>query len=568
MAIFQSDAATVLKRLADKAYQHQPGARPAARALAAAEGLRARDVSWMLFRPDRSYRDAVAELLKRIGDAETVDVVIAECKGKPEAAVRAAAATLFSLGIAGDGAAPRRPRRPRARARRRRSCGGSSSTRRSRPRSSRCSGTSPRAGRVEERARLPRRAWPRPAADPKAVAPLAEAGPRPREGDAREGARCPRPATTRRGSVDLFVEQLAARRLLDPAAPRRRPDPRRRRPGRRVRRPPPAAHGLGRARPLARPSSRSCSACPTGATSSGATSSSRSRSPAGPATARSSRCAPSAPTSSSPRSSCCRDPDQEVRASAMLVATVVRGRADRAGHHRPAQGPRLVDPHHRRRDARPAQGPARRSRRSIEALADPETRWSAVEALGPHRRPARRPGPVAAAAGPRARGPHRGDPGPEPLRAPADARLRPQRGAAGPVPRRCAPAPSSSPGRWRRRSRRRSPTRTPCKQAALAAKSGAGRAEAQRAARGHAQQRAPPTSTSRSASRRCSASPPTSCAPRASRSRPSETEAMLREILTDAQWARLAEGAAARLLPLHPERRPLPRQRVRRPAGA
>jgi len=101
MAIFQSDAATVLKRLADKAYGSSQERDELLSRLRAAEGLRARDVSWMLFRPDRSYRDAVEELLKRIGDAETVDVVIAECKGKPEAAVRAAASTLFSLGLAG-----------------------------------------------------------------------------------------------------------------------------------------------------------------------------------------------------------------------------------------------------------------------------------------------------------------------------------------------------------------------------------------------------------------------------------------------------------------------------------
>jgi twitching motility protein PilT len=101
MAIFQSDARTVLKRLADKAYQTSQERDQLLAHLGSLEGLQARDVVWMLFRPDRAYRDAVVGLLKKIAQPETADVVIAECKGKPEAAIRAAAATLFQLGIPG-----------------------------------------------------------------------------------------------------------------------------------------------------------------------------------------------------------------------------------------------------------------------------------------------------------------------------------------------------------------------------------------------------------------------------------------------------------------------------------
>jgi twitching motility protein PilT len=101
MAIFQSDARVVLKRLADKAFQTSQERDQLLAQLAAAEGLRAKDVTWMLFRPDRAYRDAVVTVLKRVADPETVDAVIAECKGKPEAAVRAAAATLFAIGVPG-----------------------------------------------------------------------------------------------------------------------------------------------------------------------------------------------------------------------------------------------------------------------------------------------------------------------------------------------------------------------------------------------------------------------------------------------------------------------------------
>ena len=101
MAIFQSDARVVLKRLADKAYQTSQERDQLLAQLAAAEGLKAKDLAWMLFRPDRAYRDAVVPALKRLADPETADVVIAECKGKPEAAVRSAAAVLFGLGIPG-----------------------------------------------------------------------------------------------------------------------------------------------------------------------------------------------------------------------------------------------------------------------------------------------------------------------------------------------------------------------------------------------------------------------------------------------------------------------------------
>ena len=101
MAIFQSDAKALLKRLADKTYGTSQERDQLLAQLAQTEGLKARDVAWMLFRPDRAYREAVVGLLKKIADPETADVVIAQCEGKPEAAVRAAATTLFSLGIPG-----------------------------------------------------------------------------------------------------------------------------------------------------------------------------------------------------------------------------------------------------------------------------------------------------------------------------------------------------------------------------------------------------------------------------------------------------------------------------------
>ena len=71
MAIFQSDARTLLKRLADKSYRSSQERDQLLAQLATVEGLRARDVAWMLFRPDRAYREAVVGVLKRIADPET-----------------------------------------------------------------------------------------------------------------------------------------------------------------------------------------------------------------------------------------------------------------------------------------------------------------------------------------------------------------------------------------------------------------------------------------------------------------------------------------------------------------
>ncbi len=63
-----------------------------------ARGLKAKDVVWMLFRPDRALRDAGTKLLRQVPGEELVEVFLAECSGKSEAALRAAAGVLLSLG--------------------------------------------------------------------------------------------------------------------------------------------------------------------------------------------------------------------------------------------------------------------------------------------------------------------------------------------------------------------------------------------------------------------------------------------------------------------------------------
>ena len=69
--------------------------------LAASKDTRARDVVWMLFRPDRALRDGAAKILQRVRDPETLSVFLEEAKGKPDAPFRAAAAAVFALELPG-----------------------------------------------------------------------------------------------------------------------------------------------------------------------------------------------------------------------------------------------------------------------------------------------------------------------------------------------------------------------------------------------------------------------------------------------------------------------------------
>jgi twitching motility protein PilT len=101
MALFSSESKDTLKRLANKEFSTAEERDALLARLETLEELRARDVAWMLFRPDRAYRDAAAKLLQRMRDPETVMAFVAEAKGKPEAAFRAAAPILFSPPLPG-----------------------------------------------------------------------------------------------------------------------------------------------------------------------------------------------------------------------------------------------------------------------------------------------------------------------------------------------------------------------------------------------------------------------------------------------------------------------------------
>jgi twitching motility protein PilT len=99
MALFSSDIRDTVKQLANKEFNSNEERDELLARLVSADGVRARDVTWLLFRPDRTFRDTGAKILQKLHDPETLDFFLAETKGKPEAAMRAAAALLFTLGL-------------------------------------------------------------------------------------------------------------------------------------------------------------------------------------------------------------------------------------------------------------------------------------------------------------------------------------------------------------------------------------------------------------------------------------------------------------------------------------
>ena len=455
MAMFQSDARVTLKRLADKAYQTSQERDQLLAQLAEAEGLKAKDLVWMLFRPDRAYRDAVVGVLKRLADPETADAVIAECKGKPEAAVRSAAGTLFTLGIPGT---EQRLAELAVHGK-----GETQEIVRRLLLDAPVSGALvpvlwhlAAAGRVEDRVAFLTRLASAPI-DPKAL-PRWHRLARDPEKAVREKVLAVLAQHDAGGSVDLFVEQLAlvdysTQQVLVEALTR-------------------AAAGQGAA--------FADRILPLMAAGEAGTRSVVlkillgmpdrrevvrryivfSKTLAGWARDRALESMRAFGNDLlEPTIELLSDPDQEVRASAMLVAQSFED-----PRIVPATIGLLKDPDWWIRITAaetpgPPEGPARGPAPRRGALR-PRDALERGRGARPDRRPAGGARPLGAAPGPRPRGADRGHPGAQPLRAPADARLRAQRGEAGPLPRRPRAGPSRSPARWRRASRRRSPTRT------------------------------------------------------------------------------------------------------------
>ncbi len=96
-----ASAKEVLAKLANKDFSSTEERDALLARLATLPGLRPKDVIWMLFRPDRALRDAGGRVLQKMQDPEIVDEFMIEARGKPEAAVRAAGGLLFTFGIPG-----------------------------------------------------------------------------------------------------------------------------------------------------------------------------------------------------------------------------------------------------------------------------------------------------------------------------------------------------------------------------------------------------------------------------------------------------------------------------------
>src|SRR3954466_8678935 len=101
MALFTSDTKDALKKLAAKQYESTEDRDALLAKVAAADGLTAKDIVWMLFRPDRALRDWGAAWLKRQNSPELLAAFLIESKGKPEQAFRAAAAAINAIRVPG-----------------------------------------------------------------------------------------------------------------------------------------------------------------------------------------------------------------------------------------------------------------------------------------------------------------------------------------------------------------------------------------------------------------------------------------------------------------------------------
>ncbi|HEY8183290.1 MAG TPA: HEAT repeat domain-containing protein, partial [Thermoanaerobaculia bacterium] len=101
MPIFESDLKGAIKRLGEKQFSTIEERDALLTQIRTADGLRARDVVWMLFRPDRAIRETGVQALQRAKDPETLDAFLQEGRGKQDAAMRAAVLAFTTIGMTG-----------------------------------------------------------------------------------------------------------------------------------------------------------------------------------------------------------------------------------------------------------------------------------------------------------------------------------------------------------------------------------------------------------------------------------------------------------------------------------
>lgn len=101
MALFESDLKGAIKRVSEKQFSSVEERDELLTLIRNADGLRARDVIWMLFRPDRAVRETGVRALQRARDPETLDAFLQEMRGKPDAAARAASLSFSAMALPG-----------------------------------------------------------------------------------------------------------------------------------------------------------------------------------------------------------------------------------------------------------------------------------------------------------------------------------------------------------------------------------------------------------------------------------------------------------------------------------
>lgn len=99
--MFQNDSRDVIRKLNAKEFSSTEERDALLQKLERSEGVRGRDIVWMLFRPDRAIRDTGVRMLQKLREPDTIDLFFTEAKTKPESAVKAAAGLLFGLGLPG-----------------------------------------------------------------------------------------------------------------------------------------------------------------------------------------------------------------------------------------------------------------------------------------------------------------------------------------------------------------------------------------------------------------------------------------------------------------------------------
>ena len=101
MPLFDSDLKGSIKRFSEKQISSVEERDELLTLIRTAEGLRARDVMWMLFRADRAVREAGIRALQRARDPETLDAFLLEMRGKADVMARTAALSFAAIALPG-----------------------------------------------------------------------------------------------------------------------------------------------------------------------------------------------------------------------------------------------------------------------------------------------------------------------------------------------------------------------------------------------------------------------------------------------------------------------------------